>query len=258
MAVADLLAEGDPPDVYRYVDSAVGGTDHRNRVRDVPAVDPMGRTDVFVTYQRATIGLQYYVELHRNRDGKPSVEKYPGRLWTSLFPIDVDQDDLAVSLEVARMIARRLEALDVPLKAVRFYFSGSKGFSIELPSTLFGGFEPSADLPRRLKRAAGLLLTGIEYDASIYSLLRLWRVPNSRHGKSDLYKIPLTTQEILTLSMDEIRAMAARPRLVEDHPELTPIPDNEWLRSRTWSTFGPGPSMRSKRSASPANDGAVR
>src|SRR4051794_28771151 len=28
VAVADMLAEGDPPEVYRYVDTAVGGTDH--------------------------------------------------------------------------------------------------------------------------------------------------------------------------------------------------------------------------------------
>src|SRR3712207_7467942 len=37
--------------------------------------------------------------LHRNRDDQPSVEKYPGRLWTPLFPIDLDNDDRAVSLE---------------------------------------------------------------------------------------------------------------------------------------------------------------
>ena len=82
MAVADLLADGDPAEVYRYVDSAVGGTDHRNRVREVGGFAPIGRTDVYATYQRATIGLDYYVQLHRNRDGKPSVEKYPGRLWS--------------------------------------------------------------------------------------------------------------------------------------------------------------------------------
>src|SRR5205823_12092447 len=121
--------------------------------------------------------------------GKPSVEKYPGRLWTSLFPIDLDNDDAGVSLGAARGIAQRFTGLGVPLEAVRFFFSGSKGFSIELPSTLFGGFEPSTDLPHRLKRAASLLLLGIEYDGSIYSLLRLWRVPNSRHSTTRLFKI---------------------------------------------------------------------
>ena len=149
VAVADLLADGDLPEVYRYVDAAVGGTDHRNRVRDVKAVHGEGRTDAYATYQRATIGLDYYVQLHRNRQGNPSVEKYPGRLWTSLFPIDLDHDDAGVSLEAARAIGRRLEALGVPLKAVRFFFSGSKGFSIEIPASLFGDFEPSTDLPRR-------------------------------------------------------------------------------------------------------------
>jgi hypothetical protein len=42
VAVADLLAVGDPPEVFRYVDAAVGGTDHRNRVRPVDTVQPHG------------------------------------------------------------------------------------------------------------------------------------------------------------------------------------------------------------------------
>jgi Protein of unknown function (DUF3631) len=229
VAVADLLADGDLPEVYRYVDTAVGGTDHRNRVREAGGFQPVGRTDVYATYQRATIGLDYYIQLHRNKDGNPSVEKYPGRLWTPLFPIDIDDADLRVSLAVACQIIHRLDGLGVPLKAVRCYFSGSKGFSIELPATLFGGFDPSTDLPRRLNRAAALLLPEIEYDASIYSLLRLWRVPNSRHGTSGLYKVPFTAGEILTLDIDQIREMAVRPRPVEDHPELTPVPDDEWF-----------------------------
>jgi hypothetical protein len=197
-------------------------------VREVDGFVPVGRTDAYATYQRATVGLDYYVQLHRNKEGKPSVEQYPGRLWTPLFPIDIDNDDLRVSLEVARQIARRLDGLGVPLKAVRFYFSGSKGFSIELPATLFGGFEPSSDLPRRLKRAAALLLPAIAYDASIYSLLRLWRAPNSRHSKTRLYKVQLTASELLGLDIEQMQVLAASPRRVEDHPELTPIPDDEW------------------------------
>ena len=46
VAIADLLAEGDPPEVYRYVDTAVGGTDHRNRVREVDSFDPMRGLDL--------------------------------------------------------------------------------------------------------------------------------------------------------------------------------------------------------------------
>ena len=53
--------------------------------------------------------------------------------------------------------------------------------------------------------------------------------PDSRHGKTGLYKVRLTVGEVFTLGIDEIRALAARPRMVEDHLELTPIPDDEWL-----------------------------
>ena len=46
VAVADLLADGDPHEVYRYVDTAAGGTDHRNHVRRLEAFHAEGRTDV--------------------------------------------------------------------------------------------------------------------------------------------------------------------------------------------------------------------
>ena len=107
--------------------------------------------------------------------------------------------------------------------------AGRRVFRSSSPATLFGGFAPSAHLPGRLKRAAALLMDGIEYDGSIYSLLRLWRVPNSRHSTTRLYKAQLTAGEILTLDIDQIREMAVRPRPVEDHPKLTPVPDDEWF-----------------------------
>ena len=71
-----------------------------------------------------------------------------------------------------RRVAEKLRGWDVDLRAVRFYFSGNKGFHAELPATLFGGFRPSAELHRWLKRAAELIMAEIPFDGSIYDKLR--------------------------------------------------------------------------------------
>ncbi len=52
-------------------------------------------------------------------------------------------------------------------------------------------------------------------------------MPNTRHGKTGLFKIQLTT-EVESLSIGEIRALAQAPRTADASPDLTPIPDDEW------------------------------
>src|SRR5205814_969481 len=122
-----------------------------------------------------------------------------------------------------------LEAHGVELRAIRVYFSGHKGFGVEIPHTLFGGFMPALDFHRRLGRAAGRIMGKTPYDRSVYDRLRLWRRENSRHSKSRLYKIRLTITEARTLSIDQIRALAKTPRDTASILDLAPIDDDEWM-----------------------------
>jgi hypothetical protein len=114
----------------------------------------------------------------------------------------------------------------VDRRAIRYYFSGQKGVSLELPATLIGGLEPSPDLPERAKRFVRALAAGGAFatlDYVIYEKMRLWRVPNTRHGESGLYKIPLTWTELATLDIAEIRERARGRRDIDQWP------DHEWL-----------------------------
>ena len=112
---------------------------------------------------------------------------------------------------------------DVPPSAVRLAFSGSKGFSIEIPGGLFAGFAPADDVPRRFKCVAGELFADCPtLDTKIYESVRLWRVVNHRHGKSGLYKVRLTLGELKDLSLEEIRRLAETPRLNQD------ATDDDW------------------------------
>ena len=44
----------------------------------------------------------------------------------------------------------------------------------------------------------------IKIDTVVYDIVRLFRLSNTKHGKSGLYKVPLTAAEILHKGIDEI------------------------------------------------------
>ena len=49
-------------------------------------------------------------------------------------------------------------------------------------------------------------------DTQIYDNKRMFRIPNTIHEKSNLYKIPITPEELRTLSEQEIKELAQQPR----------------------------------------------
>jgi hypothetical protein len=217
------------PSEHVYVDVAIGGVDHRNNIRRFDQVSTNGTADAYTSYQRGTTELVEWVRTHTNEKGNPTVRGFDKATWTPFLPLDFDHTkDPGIALQWLREVIRRLDSWDVPRSAVRYYFSGQKGFHVEIPAALFGGFVPSTELHRCLKQAAGLILGDIPYDGSVYDKLRLWRLPNSRHSKTGLYKVRLTPAEVLTLGIDEIRALAKAPRDTEAIPDLVAIADDDW------------------------------
>lgn len=200
-------------DLYCYVDSAVGGWNHRNRIVDWREFHPSpDAVDAGCTYFRYAADILEHVRTHK------SIRGYTGPVYTDRVPIDLDRDgDLAGALFDARALIEHCAAR-WDIEGVRVHFSGSKGFSLEIPSTYFGGFEPSPDLPVRLRRAVETLVAGSgvgSVDFSIYEPLRLWRAPNTVNSRSGLHKIPLTVHELLNVGADDIAALAACPRQVD-------------------------------------------
>ena len=84
---------------------------------------------------------------------------------------------------------------NLPYEALGIYWSGMKGISIEVPAILFGGFEPSVAVAEERRNLAMAMTPGAQtLDISIYHKVSLWRVPNTRHGGSGLYNVPVTIQ----------------------------------------------------------------
>jgi len=102
--------------------------------------------------------------------------------------------------------------MDGPPASAHWYFDGNNGFELLIPFQVFDAFYSPwifplyADIAAQQDRSHPGFL-----DLNIYSQDYAWTFPNCR-GRSGLYKIPLTEDEISELSVDEILAMAASPR----------------------------------------------
>lgn len=100
---------------------------------------------------------------------------------------------------------------------LRIYFSGNKGVHIIVPAEILG-VEPMPLLNGVYKYIANSVKSFTKYktvDTQIYDNKRMFRVANTIHEKSNLYKIPLTAQELKSLTHQQILSLAAQPRYIQ-------------------------------------------
>jgi hypothetical protein len=151
----------------------------------------------------------------------PTIAGYEGKVWAPFFPIDLDHPDLIPALKAVRLLTSILvELWKIDPKGLQVYFSGSKGFHLLLDVRLFGKVMPSKALPlifdSMRRHFAHELPEDLRetVDLGIKDRVRLLRLPNTIHEKSNLYKILLNLDEVRKASAEEIRACARGPRLL--------------------------------------------
>jgi hypothetical protein len=163
----------------------------------------------------------------RSVKGASKLSCYSDFLW-----FDIDSKDLVKALANTRQLVMNIEQHDSSLPDyLAIYFSGCKGFHVGIPAALFG-WQPSVELPRIHKLMALEIAAGVAIDTAIYESNRLWRIPNTQHGESGLYKVPLTYNQLQSWSIEQIKKFAvgltAEPALAI--PESTESEPNERLR----------------------------
>lgn len=153
-------------------------------------------------------------------------EDLSGPLYAPFFYIDLDSHGLMeeeagaawalIRREFLQIVARLDTYWGITREHVYPYFSGAKGLSILIPSRTLG-LEIGSDVNEMFRLVAhDLARTGPggplnTIDLRIYDRVRLWRLANSRHEATGLYKIPLCLEEVCRLSIDEIRRLAESP-----------------------------------------------
>lgn len=244
------------PKDFQYVDIAVGNWWNRNRIvnireiRDIMSTELSGNAlyhkEVYVTAYRYTPDIYEWLKTHKNKNGNPSVVGYNGVHFSPFVYIDVDQSATRMApaqvLEDARTIIRTLvERWGINPKWMRYYFSGSKGFHIELRS-VWMNLVPKTTFAKEVGVFMKHLADGVEIDSTIYEPVRLFRAPRTvniksfkkkvppaelseeervKHkngrwdpveGKVPLFKVPLHYDEIMYGSVEEIVELAKTPR----------------------------------------------
>lgn len=198
------------------------------------------------------------------------VTEFDGAYYADFLYLSIDRDgDVGTALSSARKLVGKLyDCFSVSPRLLTLYYSGNKSFYIGLHQALFGSFAPAHVLPGQLKTLSGLLVAtcyglsldtvqhleggtlaaGGHYfadvDTSIYRPGQLLRAPNSRHGISGRYKVPLYASELMSASLQQLQALARRPRTdfsppphLASEPAITPLADL-WKEAQGYEVAG--------------------
>ena len=207
---------------FPYFDLAVGSASHRNNVQSEESFDLTkleGKVDVYDSLYRFPFAFKEHFEVNK------TVAGYTGDVWSEALVFDVDNENLEEALKDTRKLVGRLVSdFGIPRGAIGVYFSGAKGFHIYLPASLFGGFEPSPNLPRLHAKLARRLAWPLKVDPSIYERNRIFRLVNTINAKTGLFKIHLTRDELSNLSIDVICELAKTARAVPDLDTFNAVP----------------------------------
>ncbi|RMZ48758.1 hypothetical protein EB821_05885 [Candidatus Marinimicrobia bacterium PRS2] len=145
--------------------------------------------------------------LHYMKYNNDSPSGYQGKSDSPLIPIDIDNS----STTNLKGVLNHFGEIIGDLESINLYYSGKKGYHIELPSGYFG-VEPCDRLPERIKRM--VMEMNIGADLSLYKNHQLWRMNNSLNVSGGCYKTKLDITDILDgMELEDIKLLAGKPHL---------------------------------------------
>ena len=109
------------------------------------------------------------------------------------FDIDNKENPERAYSDTQTLASHLIETLGIPYEAVRVYFSGMKGYHLEIePMAVRLNLvsENSAAIFRFVAEQFAEDLDIVSFDYAVYDPRRIWRLAGSRHQKTGLYKIP--------------------------------------------------------------------
>lgn len=208
----------------------------------IPSLDKVARVQTGAKGNKTPVlveweGISDYIRDHGDVGVYSSVFHYDNvdldkatRLGNLYFDLD-DKEHVSVALEDAKVLTRYLLEHISP-EAVRVYFTGLKGFHLEAEAIALG-IGPSNSLPELFRYIANSLkdelnLTAIDFQ--VYDLRRMWRVPDTKHQKTGLYKVEVPKEMLFESDLGAIMEWASEPRYVEVPPQKFDGKANEWYR----------------------------
>jgi len=155
----------------------------------------------------------WYVSLYKYTDEHLQTLEETGTLagikntTTNTLYFDFDSKaDLAIAQKDAIEVANRLITRGLDEDNIGCYFTGGKGFSVEVEINDY-------ITPDKFKAITADIAGDLgTFDTVVNDPNRIVRLANTKHQNSGLYKIPLTPEELVSLKIDEIKLLAKNPR----------------------------------------------
>ena len=180
-------------------------------------------------YNDAYRGMFYYDEgILKHIAEKGSVSGYHGKLSAPYIIWDFDDSDPELSRkDTIQLIHRLIDQYDIDEEEIGVFFSGRKGFHVEVSTKGVTGLDGILDenMPHFIKRIALKIGEGLEtLDKGIYNANRLYRISGTLHNKESevdgknlkLFKTSITPLFLLENDMESIKKYSVEIR--------TPIP----------------------------------
>jgi hypothetical protein len=182
------------------------------------------------------VSLYKYTEKHKALlEEKGSLAGVKDTLTNALY-FDFDsKDSLEKAQNDAIEVANRLITRGFEEDEIGCYFTGGKGFSVEIEMNEYL-------TPDKFKAIVFDIAGDLDtFDGVVNDPNRIVRISNTKHQNSGLYKIPLTPDELVNLTIPEIKLLAKNPRAnrmltVANLPKN--IKDVEVLKEKTIDQIG--------------------
>lgn len=143
------------------------------------------------------------------------------------FDIDNKEDPQAAYNDTKKLAEYLLDDINIPYDAIRIYFSGMKGYHVEVePIAIRLNLvaENSAAIFRFVAEQFAEELGVTSFDYAVYDPRRIWRLAGSKHQKTGLYKIPCKG---LMLEGAPIKVISEEAQL-KPTPEELAVPEQEF------------------------------
>jgi len=216
-----------------YVEHSKGVDTGRGQITEFSVITTEARGhEYYISHYPFDKSIIEYVGIHK------TVKDHKGKHFCPFILVDIDSDDLTEAKSRALdLIAYWQSEYSLSPDDLSIYFSGSKGFHLVINLNTFGSPDPNEEMGSLIKIAVKELCGPIKHDPVIYENHRLMRVENSLNAKSGLYKIQLSYSELVSLSVDEIKELAKRPRTFVRRKPISEIRFNEKIARIVRSVF---------------------
>lgn len=148
-----------------------------------------------------------FEEFQKKKSIRGFKDVFTNKIW---FDFDSKQDPELARYDLLELL-KRLNKYGIDDRYVEIYYSGNKGYNAVI--TLNKELTPDEVYDICVYKFAKDLKT---FDSSLYDSSQVLRLSGTKHPESNLYKIPLTIEQINNLTTTEIREMASNLDNISD------------------------------------------